>query len=80
MTDPAIEEIYLIVEAALKNGQTAVPFHSFPYRYKNQKWSIKTSKWKSFWQELKPAYEIFEKSKHPPTISVEGGKYVIKPG
>ena len=31
MTDPVIEEIYLVIEAALKNGGS-VPVHVFPFR------------------------------------------------
>jgi murein L,D-transpeptidase YafK len=32
MTNPVIEEIYVIVEATLKNGEYDVPIHIFPFR------------------------------------------------
>ena len=32
MTDPVIEDLYLVVDAALDKGQAAVPVHSFPFR------------------------------------------------
>jgi len=32
MTDPVIEEIYLLVDAALTDGQPEVPVHRFPFR------------------------------------------------
>lgn len=79
MTDPVIEVIYLLVEAALKKGQSAVPFHSFPYDYgKKRLYGEIRGPWKEFWVDLEVGYKLFQKEKRPPTVSVKGGKYVIK--
>jgi len=60
MTDPVIEEIYLIVEAALNNGQKSVPFHSFPYLMIKKFLAPGYDKWGGFWvNELAPVYYAF---------------------
>lgn len=78
MTDPVIEVIYLIVEATLNNGQKFVPFHSFPFRYKENWEGQIRSIWNPFWKELEPAYWIFQKEKRPPLVKVEGGHYIVR--
>lgn len=67
MGDPAIEEIYLLVEQALLEGQKEIPIHTYPFRMENtsfQKYS--DSIWLPFWKELRPSYEHFEKRKTIP--------------
>ncbi len=79
MTDAGIEEIYLLVEAALRNGQKAVSFHTYPFRYL-QGWEKQVGqnhRWASFWSELEPAYQYFNKHRNPAKISHSKGKYVI---
>lgn len=78
MTNAGIEEIYLLVEAALHNGQPAVPVHAFPFRLTEGKLNHhRDSKWASFWRALQPAYDAFEKTHRPPKVRVRGGQYVI---
>ena len=79
MTDPVIEEIYLLVEAALQSGQTSVPVHVFPFRLTDERLAeASESEWLSFWkEELKPAYEAFEASGQPPVVQVREGRYVL---
>jgi len=36
------------------------------------------NEWYGFWQNLKTGYDLFEKSKLPPTVSVKGKRYVFK--
>ncbi len=78
MTDPVIEVIYLIVESAMSKGQKSVPFHSFPFRYKENWEGGIRSRWNPFWRELEPAYWSFHKEKRPPLVKVEGGNYVVR--
>ena len=79
MTDEYIEEIYGLVEKALKEGQNDIPIHIFPFKMtKNNLKKYKNTEFYSFWIELKPAYDYFEKNKIPPLIGVEGMKYIIK--
>ena len=81
MTDPVIEEIYLIVEAALNHGQERVPVHVFPFRMTEERMSkARTSKdeWLGFWENLKEGYDLFESQKMPPVVAVEPGKYSFR--
>jgi murein L,D-transpeptidase YafK len=69
MTDPIIEEIYLIVDAALSVGQIEVPVHCYPFRMTAERLAAaKDSEWHEFWQSLKPAWDAFEQTKVPPPI------------
>ncbi|MCM8538985.1 MAG: murein L,D-transpeptidase [Lentisphaeraceae bacterium] len=76
MTDPIIEEIFYIVESALKKGQTKFSVHIFPFKM-NQENMAKhlTNKWFTFWQNLKTGYDLFEQNHIPPTISVKDKIY-----
>ena len=78
MTDPKIEEIYAMSDAALRNGQTFFRVHCFPFRMSeaNMKKHAR-SKWDSFWTNLKAGYDFFESSNLPPDVQVEGKKYVF---
>jgi len=78
MTDPLIEEIYLISEAALKNGQAFFRVHIFPFRMTNMGMNlVKNSKWYDYWLNLKTGYDYFEKHKLPPNVRVQNKKYVF---
>ena len=77
MTDPLIEEIYLVVEAALKNN-TTVPVHIFPFRMSDERLQKEsTSPHHDFWQNLRPAHDIFDKDHRVPQVTVENGRYRI---
>lgn len=77
MTDPVIEEIYLVVEAAVKNGGS-VPVHVFPFRMTAERMKGADATHREFWEGLVPGYEVFEREKRVPGIGVEGGKYRVK--
>jgi murein L,D-transpeptidase YafK len=74
MGDSNIEEIYLLVSSALKNKQKYVQVHIFPFKMNNLK-EYKNHKWYNFWQNLKEGYDIFEKNKIPPNVSVKNKRY-----
>jgi murein L,D-transpeptidase YafK len=81
MTDPLIEEIYLVVEAALKDTGT-VPVHVFPFRMnasrmKQAEFNSETAHLAS-WREIEPAYHLFEGTHRVPHITVENGRYQAK--
>ena len=78
MTNPKIEEIYKLVEQALKKGQKHVQVHAFPF-YMTDKNMAKYSnrQWYGFWTELKEGYDYFEAEKLPPHIKVKNGHYTI---
>ena len=82
MTDPVIEEIYLIVETALNAGQDRVPVHVFPFRMTEERITAAESanaEWLGFWGNLKEGHDLFEAHKSPPAVSVEAGKYSFRP-
>ena len=79
MTDKYIEEIYSIVERSLINGQNVIDVHVFPFKMTNKNMSkYSNSEYYNFWEELKPAYDNFEKKKVVPKIKVINKKYVIE--
>lgn len=79
MTDQGIEEIYLIVEAALSRSQQAIDVHVFPFRMTPEAWALHAdSQWAPFWRMLQPAYDTFEATRNPPAISTINGAYVVQ--
>jgi murein L,D-transpeptidase YafK len=78
MTDEKIEEIYVIADAALRNGQPFFHVHCYPFRMTDENMEIsRDSKWFYFWQNLKTGYDLFETFKRPPRVFVENGMYVF---
>ena len=78
MTDPAIEEIYLLVEASIKND-AKVPVHIFPFRMTPRNMMLNIdSEWYPFWYNLKEGHDAFELYRTPPTVRHEDGEYVFK--
>ncbi len=81
MGDPAIEEIYTLVAAALAGGQAAVEVHAFPFRPEAATLAAHAdSPWHAFWSGLEPAWTVFERTRKPPRIRVEGRRYVVEEG
>lgn len=78
MTDPAIEEIYVLVEAALRGGQKRFDVHAFPFRMTDARMERAAGhEWLAFWQELKPAYDAFEADRRVPGITTSDGRYHV---
>lgn len=81
MTDPGIEQIYALANAALSNGQRFFRVHIFPFRMtpENMK-HHRNSEWIDFWRNLEEGYAFFEENGHcPPNVAVENGRYVFEP-
>ncbi|MCB1224574.1 MAG: murein L,D-transpeptidase [Verrucomicrobiales bacterium] len=81
MTDPGIEEIYLLTAAALSQGQSEVPIHVFPFRMTTARMQRAVEEGPEvlvdFWQQLRAGYEAFEASQKPPKMRVRGGRYEV---
>lgn len=78
MTNKVIEEIYLLVEQSILNGQDSVPVHVFPFRMTPEKMAqYETEGWYAFWKNLKQGYDLFEINRMPPNISVKNKRYVF---
>lgn len=75
MTDALIEEIYLLVDAALENGHVSVPVHVFPFRMTDGRMARAASDagekgWLDEWGNLKQGYDWFERNRMPPEVTV----------
>ncbi|WP_226895640.1 L,D-transpeptidase family protein [Luteolibacter marinus] len=77
MTDPKIEEIYTLCDAALKGGQPFFRVHLFPFRMTSENLA-RESEWHDFWMNLKEGYDHFERLRVPPDVQVENGRYRFK--
>jgi murein L,D-transpeptidase YafK len=81
MTNPLMEEIYSLVEQALQEGQPRVSVHVFPFRMTEANLAAHAhDEWSSFWQSLKPAYDLFESTRLPPRIGVCNKQYIVGAG
>ena len=78
MTDRRIEEIYTIVDAAFRNGQTRLHIDIFPFRMiePNLK-DYNDSKWSDYWRNLQEGYDSFEKNNIPPVTKVKDHRYIF---
>jgi len=77
MTNAQMEEIYALSDAALQGGQDSIPVHVFPFRMTEANMATrKDSEWSPFWATLKPGYDLFERMRMPPRISVCEKQYV----
>lgn len=77
MTDAVIEEIYLVVEAAVSGGRS-VAVHCFPFRMTEERMRSEEEANREFWRGLQGGYDVFEREKRVPDIAVVGGRYVVR--
>lgn len=77
MTDPFIEEIYTLADAALAGGQKFFRVHCFPFKMSTDRMAEVTPdhKWRAFWTNLKDGYDWFERERRPPDVTVREKKY-----
>lgn len=76
MTDEKIEEIYTLCAAALDGGQPYFRVHIFPFRMTDERLQKAAGNPnEAFWNNLKQGYDLFEKNRVPPDISVVDGCY-----
>ena len=79
MTNPVIDELWRLVDSALRAGQKTVQVHVFPFRMTDENMKVRASHaWSGFWRELKPGYDAFEQTQVPPRISVCAGHYQLE--
>lgn len=80
MTDDAIEEIWTLMQAAMEEGQKAVPVHIFPFPMTAANLQRHAGDPNAaFWRSLAPAWEAFEETGHVPAVRVSDGDYEILP-
>ncbi len=79
MTNPAMNEIQALSAKAIHKGQKRFQLHIYPFRMTTKNIApYENHKWFSFWQNLKQAYDVFERTKVPPRINVCGKNYYIQ--
>jgi murein L,D-transpeptidase YafK len=78
MTDPVMDEIYALADAALQHGQDRIQVQIFPFRLTEANLALHASnKWHGFWRNLKEGYDAFETTRMPPVISACHSAYVV---
>jgi murein L,D-transpeptidase YafK len=76
MTDEKIEEIYTLCAAAHTGGQRFFRVHIFPFLMSEERVKRAAgSAWDAFWENLKEGYDAFEKTRIPPEVNVQDGRY-----
>ena len=66
MGDANIEQIYTLLDAALRGGQRRVDVHVFPFRFdKPPRTDWRAQRWGDFWGNLKQGHDAFERTKRP---------------
>lgn len=79
MTNPVIEEIFTIVQRALKGGQDQIQVQVFPFRLTEENLrGFVLHEWYDFWRNLKDAYDSFERTKLPPRVSICERRYWVE--
>jgi murein L,D-transpeptidase YafK len=84
LTDVFIKEVYVLAVEAKNGGQATIPVHIFPTRLDNPVMTGLSEKYKTnialvdFWKNIKTGYDLFEKNKTLPKVSVDkSGKYLF---
>ena len=81
ITDPGIDRLWTLVEAAFRNGQTAVQAQVFPFRLTEENLARHGgSRWLGFWRNLKLGHDLFERTRQVPGVAVIEGRYVFYSG
>ncbi len=80
MTDPVIEEVYTIMNAAYDKGQPYVRVHAFPFPMTDENMAINSGNTNiEFWRNLKTGWDWFETHRKPPNVTVESKTYEFGP-
>ncbi|MEL7114295.1 MAG: murein L,D-transpeptidase family protein [Pseudomonadota bacterium] len=78
MTDAGIEEIYLLVDAALTAGQRGVEVHAYPFHMTEARLATEEGNaWYPFWRQMRFGYMIFDRLGDVPFVTVEDGNYTF---
>jgi murein L,D-transpeptidase YafK len=76
ITDRNVDEVYAIIEAALRGGQDAVDVHVFPFEMTAARLTEADGhRWLPFWQNLKQGSDHFTQTGLPPRVAACRGEY-----
>lgn len=78
MGDDRIEEIYTLLREAFKGGAKSIPMHIFPFKMSDDNLAqFDDHPEMAFWQQLKPAYDLFQNEYIPARTVTCGKNYVV---
>jgi murein L,D-transpeptidase YafK len=78
MTNPLIEELWVLAEAALNEGQDLIRVHIFPFEMTDANLAAHAdSPWHDFWLNLQEGWAFFETQGSPPNVDVVDGRYTF---
>jgi murein L,D-transpeptidase YafK len=78
MTDPVMDQVWTLVDAAHKRGQSSVPIHIFPFIMSHGALAAQSeSPHFAFWSDLSRVYSAFETNRTVPDVSMDQGRYSV---
>ncbi len=78
MTDALVEEIYAIAREAFNGGQKGFQVHAFPFRMTKENMKRhRKQRWNHFWRNLKQGYDLFLRTRKPPTVDACSRRYIF---
>jgi murein L,D-transpeptidase YafK len=81
MTNPVIDEIWLLVNRALDAGQKRFQVQVFPFRMTDANLARHAGEpWHAYWTNLKTGYDLFEAERVPPVVGVCDKSYAFASG
>jgi murein L,D-transpeptidase YafK len=76
MTNGVNKELHTLAVRALDAGQAYVPIQVFPFRMTEENLARYDSPAvRGFWANLKEGYDLFERTRRPPRVSICGSRY-----
>lgn len=79
MTDLVIEELWVLMDAAFREGQPFVRAHAFPFAMTTENLAAQASSpHAAFWEQLAEGWRAFESTGVPPNVKVRDGRYVVE--
>jgi murein L,D-transpeptidase YafK len=79
MTNPVIDELFTLTQAAFRAGQQHIQVHAFPFRLTEANLrGHALHDWYDFWRNLKDVADAFERTRRPPRVAVCEGRYWVE--
>jgi murein L,D-transpeptidase YafK len=79
MTNGVHKELHKLAMRVLDAGQPYIPIHVYPFRMTDENMArLVTPEERTFWRNLKEGYDLFERTRRPPRVSVCGARYTFE--
>jgi murein L,D-transpeptidase YafK len=76
MTNPAVDDLFILAKAALTAGQTSFQVQALPFRMTAEALAARSAHASAaFWSELKPIVDVFDQTLAKPDVVVCDGHY-----